>query len=344
MKNLLHRFRDLVSLAVLCLFVGLTLSGAAMYFLDYQQAVTTIHLAFAFIFPLLILVHLLNNLKPIQNYLKGKRNHSFTRRRLPLFLALFLSGLLVAGGFQGWAPFAALFHWSREVKTARANVDEHFLSYELHTSNLEGQGLQFSLEAKKGGHFHAPMVAVWLEDENGQYLQTLYVSESIGSSIFGWRNGEYNPGVVRRPEGLPHWSHARGERAADGFFAPDPENPVADGYTGATPEGSFILDTRGDGALPERVMLKFEVNQSYDWNDYYSKDRFPDDAVYSGSGQVGQPAVVYGAWIDTGMANQIARLQPLGHAHHSGETGELYSDLSRITTALDIFDRIVVTW
>ena len=31
-----------------------------------------------------------------------------------------------------------------------------------------------------------------------------------------------------------------------------------------------------------------------------------------------------------------------GHGHHSGQTGELYKDLTMLTTALEIVKRIVV--
>ncbi|MCK7540183.1 MAG: hypothetical protein MZV63_59435 [Marinilabiliales bacterium] len=45
----------------------------------------------------------------------------------------------------------------------------------------------------------------------------------------------------RAPQTLPYWSHKRGIRASDGLYMPDPENPVADAYSGATPTTSFVL-------------------------------------------------------------------------------------------------------
>jgi len=42
-----------------------------------------------------------------------------------------------------------------------------------------------------------------------------------------------------------------------------------------------------------------EVNRTYDFNEYYSKTRFPDDAIYSGTGSSGQPSLIYKAIIDS---------------------------------------------
>jgi hypothetical protein len=35
-------------------------------------------------------------------------------------------------------------------------------------------------------------------------------------------------------------------------------------------------------------------------------------------------------------------MKPIGHSHHSGANGELFPDLSTITTALQISDSILV--
>ena len=35
-------------------------------------------------------------------------------------------------------------------------------------------------------------------------------------------------------------------------------------------------------------------------------------------------------------------MKPIGHGHPTGETGELFTDLSTLTTALQIADSVVV--
>ena len=164
---------------------------------------------------------------------------------------------------------------------------------------------------------------------------------------YGTKTGDqWEPAVIRRPEALPRWSHKRGVKSADGYLVPGGggQDSDLDGYTGATPHNNFIVNSKLQGRELAVVRIFLEVNQSYDWNDYYSKDRFPDDKIYTGSGKVGQPALVYAADIDLKREGRKSYfLEPVGHSHHSGETGELFTDLSNITTALEIIDRIIVT-
>jgi hypothetical protein len=55
-----------------------------------------------------------------------------------------------------------------------------------------------------------------------------------------------------------------------------------------------------------------------------------------------QPALVYEADINHGSPNESYTLNPVGHSHYSGKTGELFRDLSTLITALHIADSIVV--
>jgi hypothetical protein len=55
-----------------------------------------------------------------------------------------------------------------------------------------------------------------------------------------------------------------------------------------------------------------------------------------------QPALVYEAKIDSDSSKDSYHMKPVGHSHYSGKTGELFTDLSTITTALHIADSIVV--
>ncbi|NTU74724.1 MAG: hypothetical protein HGA86_01205 [Anaerolineaceae bacterium] len=46
-----------------------------------------------------------------------------------------------------------------------------------------GSGLMFQFE--KGASFNHPLMALWIEDTSGNYLQTMYVAESIAKGIYG---------------------------------------------------------------------------------------------------------------------------------------------------------------
>jgi len=194
----------------------------------------------------------------------------------------------------------------------------------------------------RGRAHNHPLMAIWLEDMDGNYLQTLYVAESIGKGYFRHgdpSSGRWMPGPVRRPAALPYWGHQRGIQAPDGYYLPTREDPVPDALTGPTPSGSFVLASSlppGDGT-PVRILL--EINQSWDWNRHWTNNKFPEDPHYKSSSQ---PALVYEAVIQPGDSPREVPMQPIGHSHWSGASGELFPGLETLTTALEIAREIVV--
>jgi hypothetical protein len=210
-------------------------------------------------------------------------------------------------------------------------------------TNPEGKGTEIVVDLQKGESFYYPIFAIWLEDSDGKYLQTLYVAKSAGTGYFKYAKQEGNRwmgGIKRAPQTLPYWSHKRGIRAADGLFMPDEGTAVPDAYTGATPVTSFILKSHADGLLPEKYKVMLEINQNWDWNEYWTNDKFPGDENYMMSCQ---PALVYETIIDTNNPRDSYVMVPAGHSHYSGKTGELFTDLSTLTTALEIVKTAIVT-
>lgn len=209
-------------------------------------------------------------------------------------------------------------------------------------TNSSGQGQEFEVRFYGGPSLYYPLMAVWLEDADGKYIQTLFVPRSVATGVFKYgsnASGKWVEAAKRAPQTLPYWSHKRGVQAADGLYMPDPSRPVADAYSGATPTTSFVLKTRADNQLPARFKVMFEVNQNWDWNEYWTNDKFPGDRNYLFNAQ---PAVVYEAMVDLSYPQERYLLRPVGHSHPTGATGELFSDLSTITTALQIADSVVV--
>lgn len=210
------------------------------------------------------------------------------------------------------------------------------------SSNPSGTGPKLEIEMIRGeGHNH-PLMAIWAEDADGRFIQTLYVSESIGKGVFKHGDasrGFWMPGEIRRPAALPYWAHRRGIQSEDGLYMPSPSNPIADAYTGPTPEISFILHTRLDEEGPDRIRILFEINQTWDWNEYWTNNKFPEDEEYKTSCQ---PAVVYAAEVDLINPQPEYSLKVIGRSHHSGANGDLFDDLETLTTALHIAEEIVV--
>jgi len=209
-------------------------------------------------------------------------------------------------------------------------------------TNASGTGQVIEVELTQGKSFYYPLFAVWIEDAGGNYIQTLYVARSVATGIFkyaGQENNKWISAAKRAPQTLPYWAHKRGIKASDGLYMPDDNTGVPDAYTGATPVTGFILKSRSDKKLPDRYKVMLEINQNWDWNEYWTNDKYPDDENYKMSCQ---PAVIYEAIIDNNNPGSSYLMKPVGHSHYSGKTGDLFPDLSTLTTALQIADEIVV--
>lgn len=211
-------------------------------------------------------------------------------------------------------------------------------------SNESGNGLRFKMEFTKGKSFNNPTFAIWLEEVDGSYMQLLFITKSLATGVYkhgeaGRGKWKKEPGEARRKATLPYFLHKRGVMAPDSTYLPTPSNPVPDAYTGATPAGNFIVQTRSDKPIRGKFRLLFEVNQSWDWNAYWHNNRFPGDTDYMTSCQ---PALVYSVEMDPDSTGTEYFLKPIGHSHYSGKDGKLYKDLSTITTALQIFETIKV--
>jgi len=209
-------------------------------------------------------------------------------------------------------------------------------------ANIHGKGPEVVLEFTKGKEHNHPSFVLWAEDMNGKYLQTLFITVSIGTGVFEHGDpstGKWMPGEIPRPAALPYWAHHRGIKNENGLYIPSPKNPVPDAYTGATPRGNFELTTRFDEEPPSRFRILFEINQTWDWNEYWTNNKYPDDDEYKTSCQ---PALVYAATIDLDNLQDSYPLQVIGYSHYSGKTGELFTDLSTITTALEIADKLTI--
>ncbi len=222
-------------------------------------------------------------------------------------------------------------------------VTANEISNVITNDNKQQENTEIVLLVEKGRQHNHPLYAVWLADSSGKYLQTLFVSESIGKGVFrrgSRRTGRWMPGEIERPASLPYWIHQRNIFNEKGTLLPTTQSPVADAYTGATPKSSFKMRLQSDQPLQGKYRIYLEVNQSWDWNEHWTNNRFPGNKEYMTSSQ---PALVYMAEIDTDNPGEQVPLTPIGHSHYAGENGELICDLSTLTTALQILKEVTVT-
>lgn len=306
----------------------LSATGILMYITPFSKATTVLHITTGFLFVIGISFHLVNNLKALFNYIKGpKKRKTYLN---PAFLSMAIGMLLLFGISKfDLPPLKQVYAFGERLKE---NTEVH---YKILQTNQALDGKDLDVEVRMGKPSHTPTLAIWVEDAYGNYLQDLYISQKLAKEEF--INFEHK----RRPEALPVWSHRRAVQAADGLFVPDQETPIADGMTGATPTTSWILQSQ-ISPRTDSIRVFMEINQSYDWNSFYHSAAFPDDPVYSGPGQVGQPALIYGTKAFSLKEAGIEKMQLLGRAHHSGQDGKIYTDLEQMTTALEMVDRILV--
>ena len=179
-----------------------------------------------------------------------------------------------------------------------------------------------------------PQFAIWLEDAQGHYLSTIFVTHKIATE--SWIANKGN----RRKEALPHWCHQRGILAPDGLYLPTKDQPVVDGLTGATPKADKeIRISLNHPAFP--LIIKAEFNHSLDFNANYPEDAKEGTSTYSGGKEgSGQPAVIYSGTLNSD-SNSVD-LQLIGHSSPDGSDGLIYEDLSSLTTAQTIVKSIHV--
>lgn len=210
------------------------------------------------------------------------------------------------------------------------------------TTNKSGKGPSIFLNFNKGSSFFYPIIAIWLEDTGGKYIQTLYVSKSVTTRIFSFAMKVDNKWIVapvRATKSLPYWAHKKHVNESGDIYILDDQPVVPDAYTGATPTAGFLLKARADNPLPDKFKVMMEINQKWDKNDFWSFNKYPGDEFYKLSCQ---PALVYEAIVEKGSPNKFYPMKVIGHSHYSGMTDELFTDLSTLTTALSIADSVTV--
>jgi hypothetical protein len=223
-------------------------------------------------------------------------------------------------------------HCTGPKKTAEPSI------YRDSQNTSGGQELTIHLETGKA--FNHPTYVIWMEDMYGNYLQTLFITQSYASGIFGhemvgdtlWMPV---PGASFQPAALPYWTHKKGPIQGQNIV-PTPEHPFVDAYTGATPLGNLDFTTRTGQKPPFRILC--EVNQPWDWDKYWTNNKYPDSPAYKHSAQ---PSVIYATTIDTD--NTVFHLNPIGHGDPKGETGKLFTNLNTLSSAKEIFKSIHIT-
>lgn len=195
--------------------------------------------------------------------------------------------------------------------------------------------IQLVINLTKGEAFNHPSYVVWLEDVEGNLLQTVFVTRSYATGRYAREHkGGFvwgvDSGTSIRPASMPYWKHK--------FDAQSTPQSIPDAITGATPKGNATITTHTHAQLSQfRVLV--EVNQAWDCNSFWTTNKFPDNLEYRTSCQ---PSLIYAVTVNLADDVDTYFLNPIGHGHYAGENGNLYTDLRGFTTALNIFETMSV--
>ncbi len=205
---------------------------------------------------------------------------------------------------------------------------------------IDSDGNQ-TIAVKKGKTYDHPSFVIWMEDLNGNYIGTIYITESYASGIYShemvndslWLDRE---GPSFQPAALPYWTFKKGEIVGGGLV-PTESAPFVDAYSGATPNSNFsIIHNVKNIASGYKILL--EINQLGDWNSFWTNAKYPNNVAYK---QSAQPSIVYAVEIDNNT--KTFYLNPIGHGSPLGTDGKLYTNLNTLTTATEMIDEIKVS-
>lgn len=166
----------------------------------------------------------------------------------------------------------------------------------------------------------APQVAVWIEDEDENYVATVFVTK--GASKKAWK---FSP-KDGRPDSLPAWYASSKVNPAKA------SNSTFDAVTSATPKNGIVTNANVTLQIGKTYIVKTEVNQSFDYNESYTKKN---------SGVDGQPSVLYkGSFVYSDNTPEVT-LHFYGTGTDGNNSGA--SATSNLTTAKSIIASVYVT-
>lgn len=167
---------------------------------------------------------------------------------------------------------------------------------------------------------NTPQLAAWIEDDDGNYISTLAVTEKSvnGKWIAAPKEG--------RPEALPVWNHKQ-----HNFSVSKDVDTVSSASIKSSLKASIDKGTLNDGKI-YNVFL--EVNHSFNYNSYWTKDN---------SGVNGQPSLVYHAQFTAGQKENVS-LVPIGYGSVDGSNGTITRELENLTSALNIVGNACIVW
>jgi hypothetical protein len=163
-----------------------------------------------------------------------------------------------------------------------------------------------------------PQMAAWIEDEQGNYISTIMVTNRSAKN--NWKSAPEEG----RPEALPVWNHK---------IKDNPTQNDVDTASAATSKGP--VDVQIDKGLlinGHEYNVYLEINHSFDYNETWPEK---ENEVN------GQPSLIYHAQFNMGTNGKIL-LNPIGHGSENGSDGNIIQGHEGMTTSLTIINEAYI--
>lgn len=348
--------RHFVNLALVPFFLTLVVTGLMRFLLPFSLVTTRIHIISGFAVLVLVGLHLISRTSYFKSIIqsagngnngRGNRNH-LSQRTLLSVAGLWI--FLFAASLWGLPPASQIIDGSYESRH-RATIfrSDPQTVYKpvkegMRLKRVTDSDASVLLELEWSSHFldqydqngdlfsgSLPQIAIWAESETGTLIETLYLSETAAfSERFQWAGHQQ-----RRVDILPIW---RNRFTLTTGIAPDGERAAF--FSGATPEHSFSVHNylKIDS---NPFYLYVEINAPGDPNDFFNSEREPDQPGYTKPG-IGQPSVLYGAYIEPTQDKQYLLLDLVGHGGSTPNDGSIHYDLEPLSSSKQLIEKILV--
>jgi len=169
-----------------------------------------------------------------------------------------------------------------------------------------------------------PTYAIWVRDKAGSEAHTVYVTGKAGTNSWMFAS--------ERPSSVPVW------------YGIQEKDRRIDAITSATPSGeTFTHEWQVPESLRGKTLEVFiEANIAFDFNEHFPKDAPEGSPSYSAKN--GQPSLVWKARIDDASKDAAGTPAIVGHGNVLGKDHEIDADLSKITSAKNIFGYVKIAY
>lgn len=317
--------RHWVNFGLLLSFLTLMASGLLAYLRPFSLVTTRVHIVFGLLTILLVVLHLLSRTRYFASHTVG------SKASRPMLTAILItgSGLLALSVWGVW-PAKPLIDASYESRHKQeivrvsplAGLVEIDKAHRL-AARLPGEKADTAVSMLvRFGNKDAPppAMAIWAETSTGSMIETLYLDSqlSYGEDV------EWQDIKTKRHQLLPIWRHRH--TLVSGV---DPMGKI-DAFTASTPSHTFSLDQYLKKGREDGFVLCVEVNAVGD-----SNEKYPDK-------HLGQPSLLYTAYIDTREIPGYRLLDLTAHGGGAEKSGAMQYEFDGIDTAKQLLDLLLV--